>query len=267
MQPGPYGAPPAAPVGVEPLKPSGWWYVAAVGVGIAGIVGAIVIAVVSFNRFIDHIDDFARVDAPGTDTVRLEEGEYTVFLEFPGADEEFVDEPFVDFTITDPDGTEVDLDDYFGESTYSADSRDGLALYTFTADETGEYTVTSEGDPATIAIGEGLFGGALGGFIGAAILGFVAVVAAIIMIIVIAVKRSGARNRRQLALVRSGWTQSGPPGWPGPPGASAPPGAAGPPGYSSGGPPPGSPPSDPSYPPAPPPSSYPPPPGPFDPQR
>lgn len=244
MQPGPYNAPPPSAGRLDPLSPSGWWYVLGITVGVAGICLAIGIGVATFTAFVDHINDFVRIDVPGTETVTLDAGKYIVFLEYPGAGDDFSTTPSVDFNITDPDGDPVAIASFFGSQTYNADSHEGEALFTFTAQESGRYTVSSEGEFATIAIGEGLFGGLFAGIAGAAASAFIGVVAALVIMIITAIRRSSSRTRRQLSLV-----QPSAPGYP--PGAPAypstpgyPPGT---PGYPSGTP--GYPPSTTEYPP------------------
>src|SRR5688572_24740537 len=117
--PGPYAGPqPPASYGAEgPLKPSGWWYVFAGLLGVGGVVLAFVVGIGAASTYSDTIDDFQRVDVPGSDTVRLEAGDYTVYHEYFGADDEFGSSPNVDVSITGPDGDSVPLDGYTGSFT------------------------------------------------------------------------------------------------------------------------------------------------------
>ncbi|HEY8545248.1 MAG TPA: hypothetical protein VIL36_09375 [Acidimicrobiales bacterium] len=232
MQPGPYGAPPppaASPYGTPPtapslpaLKPSGWWYAIAAALAITGIVVAIVIGVNFAESYTDRIDEFQRVGVPGTDTVVLEAGDYTIYQEYPGANDDLSIPPSVTVNVTGPDGDAVELDDYSGDFTYAGSGREGVALSTFEAEETGEYTVSTEGDRfSTIAVGEGIGFELFVGIALALVIAFGGIVIAVIISIVVAVKRSGARTRRQLALVQQG-------GWQPPPGAGGWPGAPAP---------------------------------------
>lgn len=229
MQPGQYGAPPVAPhPATEPLKPNGWWYVVAAGLAIGGIVIAVVIGVRAAVTYSDRIDGFERVDVPGVDTVLLESGGHTIYHEYAGAGDEFGFSPSVSVSVAAPDGSAVELDDYTGSFTYGTTDHEGEALFTFDAEEPGDYTVRVEGESGSeIAVGRGLASGLFAGIAGALVAGFGGVVAGIIIAIVVAVKRSGARTRRQLALVRGGWAPPGTPGaWPSgpqPPGAGMPP--------------------------------------------
>lgn len=226
MQPGPYGAspPPAATTPTPPpsgrLTPSGWWYVVAAAFGIGGIVLAIVLGVGFAEDYTDRIDDFERVQVPGTQTVVLEAGDYTIYQEFFGADDDLRIPPDVTVNVTGPDGEAVELDDYDGSFSYTGSGREGVALSTFEAEERGEFTVSTEGDSlSTIAIGEGI---GLQLFVGIAVslaIGFGGVVVCAVIAIVVAVKRSGAKTRRQLAMVQQGWRPPpGVGGWPGAPG-------------------------------------------------
>ncbi|HMG40666.1 MAG TPA: hypothetical protein VK611_05025 [Acidimicrobiales bacterium] len=220
MQPGPYGAPPVAPSSTEPLKPNGWWYVVAATLGIGGIVLAVVIGVRTAQTYSDRIGDFQRVDVPGSGTVTLDSGNYSVYQEFDGANDDFRFDPSVTVNLTAPDGSAVDLDSYSGTVTYAdGDGHEGEALFTFRAEESGDYRVSAEGDSeSVIAVGPGIGGGLVAGIIGALLSGFVGVIAGVVVAIIVAVKRSGSKTRRQLALVGSGYRPPGPPGagggWP-----------------------------------------------------
>lgn len=226
MQPGPYGAtsPPATaptPPPSERLTPSGWWYVVAATFGIGGIVLAILLGIGFAEDYTDRIDDFERVQVPGTQMVVLEAGDYTIYQEFFGADDDLRIQPDVTVNMTGPDGEAVELDEYDGSFSYAGSGREGVALSTFEAEERGEYTVSTEGDSlSTVAIGEGIGMQLFVGITLALATGFGGVVVCAVIAIVVAVKRSGAKTRRQLAMVQQG-------GWRPPPGASGWPGAPG----------------------------------------
>lgn len=225
MQPGPYGAasPPAATPTPPPsgrLTPSGWWYVVAAAFGIGGVVLAIVLGVGFAEDYADRIDDFERVQVPGSETVVLDAGDYTIYQEFFGADDSVRFPPDVTVNVTGPDGEAVDIDDYNGSFSYAGSGREGIALSTFEAEERGEYSVSTEGDTlSTIAIGEGIGMQLFVGIAAALATAFGGIVVCAVIAIVVAVKRSGAKTRRQLAMVQQGWRPPpGAPGWPGAPG-------------------------------------------------
>ncbi len=176
----PFGAapPPIPPFGAAPqpfppgseIRPGTGWYWIAVGVGVvAGLVGVVLI-VTSVIGFIDKVDDFQRVDVPGAETVHLDEGSYTVYAEgvFVG------DSDFWSFNgdVEIRDATErlVELRPYSSRTTYDVSDHEGFALWSFHADRSGDYRVTTTGSPGTIVaigpgIGAGLFAGIGGGIL------------------------------------------------------------------------------------------------------
>ena len=86
--------PPPAPFGGSPppfvlhpnplaspyqVRPRARWYFIVIAIGfVIAVIGPVVI-VTSAIKFVDKIDDFQRVNVPGTDTVLLEAGSYTVY--------------------------------------------------------------------------------------------------------------------------------------------------------------------------------------------
>jgi hypothetical protein len=238
MQQGPYTPPPPA-YGDNQIRPALWWFFVAGGLALVGIVGGIALIVSGVVRLADTVEDFERVSVPGTGEVRIDEtGGYSIYHEYDqfGSSRFYPPEP--DVTVTDPSGTEVDLERYSGTVTYDFNNHEGEGLYTFDADETGTYTVTVEGDSeSVVAVGRGVGRGLVTSILAGVAVGFIGVVGGIVMAVVVGVKRSG--NRRRL---RANWN---PP--PGPP-----PGAWGPaPGVPGWGPQP--PPGQPAPPPPPPP--------------
>jgi hypothetical protein len=223
----------------EPVRPSGWWYGLAGGVAVAGIIAAIVIFVQTFNGYVDKINDFERVDVPGSGTVNLDgTGGYTIYHEYNGASDDFFGPDVSEVTLEDPDGDQVTLEDYVGRVTYTGDSHEGVALFSFHADQPGEYQLSATGDGSTLAVGRGISKGLIGGIVGGFAAGGVGVVAGGVIALIVGIQRG--RNKRS-RITRM----------PGPPQAFGPPGAwAGPPGYPGG---PGAWPQQPPQPPPPPP--------------
>ena len=218
MQPAAYPPPPV--ISAEPLKPSGWWYGLAVGVAVAGIVIAIVVFVQSISGLIDRVDEFQRVSLPGSTTVTLEEaGGYTVYHEFSGASSDSTfggteSDPgvgsAVSVTITAPNGSTVALDRYDANVSYSWGDHEGVAVYSFTADQPGDYTVAAEGQIGEVAIGRGIGSGLVGGIVGSFAVGIGGSLLGGIIAIVVGVKRGRSRRGRQTY---------GPQFGPGPPGS------------------------------------------------
>lgn len=246
--PQPFAAPP--PGGPSALKPSGWWHVLGGVLMAVGVIGGLAIIGVTVVRSLSKVEDFDRVSVPGETVVSIEEaGGYTVYHEFPGASDisDLFSGDTVGLTveIAAPDGSDVRLDRYSSDVSYEWEEFEGVALYSFRADEPGDYQVTAEGAVGTVAVGRGIgddiVDDALGGIIGGLLFGLVAFVSGLVIVIVTAVKR-GRRRRAQL--------YSGYGGGPGPtwgPGGYPPPGGPQP----TWGPPPGSGPSPGSGPPPP----------------
>jgi hypothetical protein len=249
--PSPYPPPPTT--SSEPLKPSGWWYGIAGGIGAVGVILAVVVLVATFSSYSDKIDDFQRVEIPGSGVVTLDDtGGYTIYHEFPGADSSDRILSDLVITVTAPDGSEVDLDPYDSDVTYFTSDVDGVALYSFRAFETGDYEIdvrAEGGEFGDVAVGRGLGSALVGGIVGAIVLGLGGIVAGGVIAIVTGVRRSRNRHMRQLSRVGpqspwagpharppgsyGGWgpTPPTPPSAPGPqpPAAPAPPAPPAPP--------------------------------------
>jgi hypothetical protein len=238
MQQGPYTPPPPA-YGDNQIRPALWWFFVAGGLAVVGIVGGIALLVSGVVRWSNTVEDFDRVSVPGTGEVQIDEtGGYSIYHEYERDTSFRFYPPDPDVTVTDPSGEEVVLDWYSGSVTYAVSGYEGEGLFTFDAEETGTYTVTTEGDSeSVVAVGRGVGRGLAAPIVAGVAVGFIGVVGGIVMAIVVGVKRSGHRRR-----LRAIWN---PP--PGPP-----PGAWGPaPGAPGWGPQP--PPGQPVPPPPPPP--------------
>ena len=231
MQPGPYSPPPSPVAAAGQIRPKARWFVVAGLLIAAGVVGAIGLWVGGALSFSDKIEGFARVDVPGTRTVVLDTGGYSVYQEDGGVfDDSFLSTPGV--TITDPSGRPVQLSSYTSSVTYEASGHQGVALFSFRAERAGSYEVTTTGEGAgEIAIGRGIGRGIVSWILGGFAVGFVGVVGGIVLAIVTGVRRG--RSRR---MAYGPWGTSGPQGPPPGAGWGMGPGMGPPPGYPGGGP-------------------------------
>lgn len=178
------------------IRPSTAWYWIAAGVGLVCLLVGIVLIVRTAITFVDKIDDFQRVDVPGTATIQLDEGSYTVY-----AEDGFFGEFAVscsDIEIRDPRERTVELRPYSSRVTYDSSGHEGVARCSFRADAAGIYRVSASRASGTIAIGPGLGAGLVGGAVGGILLMVAGGLFALVTIIVTAVRRGNAR-RRQLA--------------------------------------------------------------------
>jgi hypothetical protein len=219
----------------ESIKPSAGWYGLGAALAVGGIILAIVIIVRTAIGFTDRIDDFQRIDVPGSDTVTLDTGGYSIYHEYFGADDggsgDYLN-PEVSVSVTAPDGSDVDLESYDSSVTYYSGEHEGVAIYSFEADEAGEYQVSIDGSLGEIAVGRGLGSGIVGGVIAAIASGAIGVLGGLVVILIVAIGRSRERRRRRIEFTRSQSQWPGPPGqhqpagpyggWQGQPGATQP---------------------------------------------
>jgi hypothetical protein len=167
------------------------------------VVVGIVLVVRSAMMFIDKIDEFQRVGVPGTSSIQLEEGSYTVYAENDLLGETSTWSFDGSVEIRDSRERLVELRRYGSQTTYDVSNREGLALWSFRADAAGTYRVTTAGRPGTIvAIGPGIGAGLVGGVIGGILLIVAGGLFALITIIVTAVRRGRARRRQMAATFR-----------------------------------------------------------------
>ncbi|MEU2040290.1 hypothetical protein [Nocardia niwae] len=181
--------------GTQPITPSGRWFAlggALIGVG---IIGGIILGAFGFLQTSGRIDDFQRIKVPGSGVVNLaESGGYTVYLEYSGAASQGPSGT-VDLRVLDPDGKHAELRKYDATVTYSFGSHEGRAGFSFDAAKPGAYRVTTAGSSeVTVAIGQGLGSSFVGTLLGALALGFGGVVLGVLVIVVVAVKRSASKR-------------------------------------------------------------------------
>jgi len=251
-------APPPPPVVSDQLvRPSRWWFAVAGAIAAIGVVAAVVFLVQAAIRYTDAVQDFERARVPAELDVHIEDpGGYTIYHEYSGADtSDPVAPPELVVEVTDPSGSLVAVREYSSEVTYDVAGHEGRAVYSFHADEPGVYHVSATSPDSRfsrVAVGRGFGAIVTRPIVTGVVVGVVAVAGAVVLAIVVGVKRSASRRRLAPPPVPGAWVPAGPGfGPPGPPGAAGPlppPGAGGPAGYP---PPPG--PGGPS--------GYPPPPG------
>jgi hypothetical protein len=182
-------------LGSPVITPSGRWFALGGALIALGVIGGIALGAFGFLQTSGRIDDFQRVGVPGSGVVNLaESGGYTVYFEYTGASSEGASGT-VDLRVLDPHGKHVELRKYDASITYSFGSHEGRAGFSFEAAEPGGYRVTTAGSSeVTVAIGQGLGSSFVGTLLGALALGFGGVVLGVLVIVVVAVKRSASKR-------------------------------------------------------------------------
>jgi hypothetical protein len=184
------------------VSPAGYWVAGAILV--LGCGGAVVWFVVAIIGLVDAPNDFARFDVPGSAVVALDDGDWMIYHEYPGANSSsYRIPPSVD--VTGPTGRPVSVRPVSGSYTYDIGGHDGVAIYEFTANDAGSYTIDAQtvGEPLGrgadgIAIGRPMFGASqLGSILGSMGLGGAALVIGLIVLIVTIVRRGNARRARR----------------------------------------------------------------------
>jgi len=160
----------------------------------AGVIGAVLVAVLSGLSAVRSVDEFQRVAVPGSATVRLEARKYVIYVEGPGADETV---PAVDVAIADTRaGKSLPVKPYGGSLTYSFNTS-GSAQATVTPPRAGAYEVRTSGlDESSgfvLALGDSIGGKIVRTVLGVVVVGGVLGVGGIALLIVTAVRRSGRR--------------------------------------------------------------------------
>jgi len=178
---------------------------------VASIV-AVVFAVMGFSRAEEVADDLARFPAGQDAQVELRSaGEYRIWLDRPGADADVG--VSASGTVTGPDGEEVPVATYVG----SLEWNDLEAVLTFTAPEPGTYTFNVTEDdfsssggtvPTTdteFAVGKDNPLSEVGkGFALMAIIGGLGFLIALILMIIMLVRRGRSKKRITQAAMQSG---------------------------------------------------------------
>ena len=210
------------------MGPSRWWFGAAGILALTGIIIGVLIIVDGVRDLDDTIDALPRVQVNSGEPVRVPAGTHRMWIESGPR--------FGDYRVMTTDGVSVLVRRTNSTFTYDFGSRSGVSFATITLDEPRDLVVVeASGSSATVAFGDNVAAElftAIG--LGALVcLGSIGI--AIIVTIVVAVRRSRARKRAQ-------------PAYPAPSYAAFPTSVG-----SSLPPPPGSTPPPPSIPPPPPP--------------
>ncbi len=201
---------------------------------VSGVV-AIVFLVGGITRAEDISDDFARVPSGQSTTVDLTDaGGYRIWIDCPGSSGDY-SSPSATATITGPDGETITASTYSGSLTYN----DLEAVLTFNAPSAGQYTFQITEDSFSscggreFAIGKDNPFAAVGtGILLMIVIGSVGFLIALILMIIMLVKRGRSKKRITQAAIQSG-AYGGYGGGYGPPGGGYPPGGYPPPGGSS----------------------------------
>ena len=204
--------PPPPPPSLTPGGPRpsrrfgrGGWIL--LGLLFVALLGGFALAVGSFLRFDNDIDNFARADAPGRSTVTLDAGNFVVYAEYPGANCtgvrrasdgdtqgcEPVPAPRFDYRVSGANEATLAIARYRTSLNYELSGRSGRAIGTIEVPTAGQYTITATGDPVTIAIGPSVARGIVGLVLAVLIAG-AALLALIGTGIVMGVRRASARR-------------------------------------------------------------------------
>ncbi|MBN2502941.1 MAG: hypothetical protein JXB38_19330 [Anaerolineales bacterium] len=209
----------------QKIKPSRWYFALAAGIFLAGIVIASIVMGIGAEDFIALFKDFdsdtgevlQRVIVPGSGELNLSEaGEYTIFYEYRsevnGVEYHTGSNlPDMDCSLTAGE-TEVSILPSFTHANYQFDLQDraGVAVMKFEIDRPGTYTLTcayadgSERPEIVLAVMKEFFKEfilPIFEFTGSLMLGMGLVcgssLAAVIMFVFVAVKRSSAKRQLQ----------------------------------------------------------------------
>jgi hypothetical protein len=146
-------------VSAERRGPSLVWYGVAGVLAVAAVVAGVVVIVVGIVRYDQRIDDFQRVDVPGTGVLTfLDDGGYTAYFESPyDCEAECAPDLAIDVEPIDS-APAVRVGDYDGSFTYDDGDRHGEAVATLRIPEPGRYRirvtdVSESGQTGRLAVG------------------------------------------------------------------------------------------------------------------
>jgi hypothetical protein len=188
------------------VRPSGWWYAAAAGIALGGILAGLGVAAKGVDNALEAVRSFDRTPVPGVVEVTIDDpGGYSIYQEFPGASDPGGNMGPPDVVVADPAGEPVDVDSYGTFVSYDQGSFEGRGIYTFRADQTGTYRiVATDAAGSAIAVGPGMgdvsaqaVAGMFGGVVGGVILAGAGIVTGIVVAITVGVARGRSRRRRR----------------------------------------------------------------------
>jgi hypothetical protein len=192
-------APQAVRPAGTPHRPSirGYWIGGALMA--AAVAGAAIWAVLTYFGYLNQVDSFQRMTAPGTATVHVTQATTRVlYYEGPGPVPSLGQ---LGIHVTGPTGDAVKVIPYTTELIYHAPlvnpTRTGTAIASFDATTPGDYRINvgpTTGAGATIAIGGDILWDAAPHVIGTIAVFLVGMGAGLTLIVVTAVRRSSARN-------------------------------------------------------------------------
>ena len=182
-----------------PHRPSSLGYWIGGGLIAAACIGAAIWAVLTYFGYLNQVDSFQRMTAPGTATVHVTQATTRVlYYESPGPVPSLGQ---FRIHVTGPAGTAVKVIPYTTELIYHAPvvnpTRTGTAIASFDATTPGNYRITANpttGTGGTIAIGSDILWDAAPHVVGTIAVFLVGVGAGLTLIIVTAVRRSSARQ-------------------------------------------------------------------------
>jgi hypothetical protein len=179
-----------------PHRPStrGYWIGGALIA--AACIGAAIWAVLTYLGYLNQVDSFQRMTAPGTATVHVTQVTTRVlYSEGPGQAPSLSQ---LGIHVTGPAGNAVRVIPYTAELIYHAPlvnpTRTGTAIASFDATAPGNYTINATGAGGTIAIGNDILWDAAPHVAGTIAVFLVGVGAGLTLIIVTTVRRSSARR-------------------------------------------------------------------------
>ena len=135
-----------APVYDRKVRPSGWWYAAALMLAVGGILAGLAVAAKGVDDALEAVRSFDRTPVPGILDVQITEpGGYSIYQEFPGAADRGATASPPNVLLTDPNGAPVELKEYGTFVSYDQGSLEGRGVYTFRADQAGTFHVAATG--------------------------------------------------------------------------------------------------------------------------
>jgi len=187
-----------------PKLPKAGFWVALVIFLVSAIVG-IVMIVVSVGSIANTINDFAEIDVPQSAQVQLSSGEYWVF---EGTTLNSLAAGSVDVTVTDPNGSSLNLSSDFNQYNATSSGQQFTSLGKFNVPSAGVYTFETAGpSDATVRVGRLPISRIVGLLFGGIAVGAIGFLVAVILFIVTLVRRGSAKKRR----VAAGYPAAGAP--------------------------------------------------------